>query len=321
MVALAATPRVAVLSTAGGLTTLRLQPVGAAELAPVECELHHADGSSVLGALAGTTVLATATMASGGDLSFASSLFRLDARRPTELVDRVALSSRPVVVGDRRVFVQRGRPGPGRVDELTIDEVDPFSRAVHTVYATQGYVTYIAGTLGPELIIYEVTRDGARLLAVHVDTLSKRVLRESLAPLARDFVIDETRRRVVYTLGTTGENWSVEATSLDLHTPGSTTLAHGQHVALLPTVTPDGHLWWSRGPGEGLHALGGEQRVLKANGRGYERVRAFVGGLVIGLHELPSDFAVPFAIRLKDGASLRLVAPPATRLDVAGVLP
>jgi hypothetical protein len=319
----AAPPRVAVLSSSGDTTELRLQPLGVAELAPVVARFTHAEGSTVVGAVAGALVVATATTASAGDLSYASGLFRLEAARPTrQLVDRVALAARPVVL-EGRVFVPRGKTGPGQVDELTLDEVDVETGAARTVYATRGLFTHLAGAWGRELVVYEVTLASARLLLVHVDTLGVRVARDAMPALAHDFVIDAARKRLLYTLGEPGvERYTVQETPLGvLAATARRFLASGDSVALLPTAWPDGRVLLAAGPGRGLVEAGAETTVLAAHGPGYERVRFFVGGVAVGLHEVPSGFPRPFAVSVVGGAAVKLVARGEARLDLAGVLP
>lgn len=324
LLSLAAAPDLALLSSAGTSTSLRFQPVGSATLAPAVATFTHGDGSTVLGALVPgrRVVLATALVARPRDESFGASLFRLEPGVPVrELVDRVAISTRPVVLENGRAFVQRGRPGEltelGRVDALSIDEVDVDSGKARTVYEAQGFTTFLAGALGRELIVYEVNPSGAKLLAVHVDTLAVRTL-TSLAPLAFDFTVDAARRRVVFTLGEPGVvRWHVVA--VDLATGARTTLADGPSIALVPAVLPDGRVAFAPGQGEGLVFTDGG-RALPSQGPGFERLRTVVRGIGIGLHEVPGDFPRLFT-RTLGGASLSTAAPPQTRLDLAGVTP
>lgn len=326
---LAAAPQVALLSSSGSEAELRFQPLGASTLVAPVVRFGHVAGSSVSGALLPGTrvVVATATVANARDLSFADALLRLEAGQPARvLVDRVVHGSRPLVTAEGRVFVARGLPGPWpenpremRVDALSIVEVAPDTGRTRTVYEASGYATFLAGALGRELLVYEVRPDGARLLAVHADTLAVRVLLPALAPLARDFVVDGTRRRLLFTQGEPGApTWHVAA--VDLATGKLSRLAEGAEVTLLPTVLPGGVVATSPGAGEGLVSLEGG-RVLAPQGPGFERVRLVHDGVVLGLHERPSEFPTPFAVRRSTGEALRLVAPPDARLDVAGVLP
>lgn len=323
---LAAAPEVAILSSREDVAELRFQPLDATELSAPAARFSHAEGSAVLGSLLPRTrvVVASATMRSGGDLSFANSLVRLEAgKAPRVLADQLGYGSRPLVTAEGRLFVARGVAGAEpfdardslRVDALSVEELDPSTAARRLVYSTRGYLTFLAGAVGRELIIYEVAPIGARLISVHADTLAVRVLIPSMPPLARDFVVDAPRRRVLFTQGSpTG--WFVE--QLDLVSGQSTRLAEGPEVTLLPAVTPEGRVLISRGPGEGLFALDGA-RVVSPHGPGFERLSVQQKGLLIGLHERPSDFPSLFA--LKDGAAVPLLSPTGCRLDVAGVTP
>lgn len=326
---LAAAPQVALLSSTGSEAELRFQPLGATTLAAPVVRFGHVAGSAVSGALLPGTrvVLATATLAATRDPSFADALVRLEPGQPARvLVDRVVYGSRPLVTAEGRAFVSRGVAGPVpeseramRVDLLSIVEVAPDTGRTRTVYETRGFLAYLAGALGRELLVYEVRPAGARLLAVHADTLAVRVLLPALAPLARDFVVDASRRRLLFTQGEPGSpTWHVAA--VDLATGKLSRLAEGAELTLLPTVLPGGGVATSAGPGEGLVSLEGA-RVLAAQGPGFERVRLVHDGVAIGLHERPADFPTPFAVRLSSGEALPLLAPPDARLDVAGVLP
>ncbi len=327
---LAGAPQVALLSSAGSEAELRFQPLGATTLAPIVARFAHVEGSSVAGALLPGTrvVVATATLVPTRDPSFASGLVRLEPGQPARLLaSGLAVGARPLVTAEGRVFVARGVAGPMpedgrgalRVDALSVVEVSPDTGRLRPVYEVRGYVTHLAGALGRELVIYEVRPAGARLLAVHVDTLAVRVLLADLAPLARDFVVDALRRRVLFTQGDPSTHaWHVAA--LDLSTGTLARLAEGPDVALLPAVLPGGAVAVSPGPGAGLVVAGGA-RALPPQGEGYERLRAVHEGVAIGLHERPSAFPAPFAVELSTGEAVRLLAAPDARLDVAGVLP
>lgn len=323
LLCLASAPAVALLSTSGDTTELRTQLVGDATLAPAVARFTHQDGSTVKGALLPDgRVVAAAVVGRPRDESFEAQLFLLEAGQPARVVARgLAVASRPVVLSDGRVFVQRGSPGEeterGRIDALTLDEVDVASGRARPIYAARGFTTFLAGAAGRELVVYEVGPDGARLLAVHVDTLAVRLL-TALAPLAFDFTVDAARHRVVFTLGTPGaERWAVVSVGLEGGAP--TTLARGPGVALVPAVLPDGRVLWAPGPGAGLRFAAGGQ-ALPAQGPGFERVVATAGAVLLVLHETPGDFP-RLVTRTLEGPALKTAFPAGARLDVAGVLP
>lgn len=339
---LAAPPEVAILSSRGDLAELRFQPMGVTELAPPVARFAHGEGSAVLGSLLprSRVVVASATMASRGDLSFATVLLRLEAGKPARLLaSQLAYGSRPLVTDEGRVFISRGvagrdPEGPStslglngsarpvhaeriRVDALSVEEIDPSTAKTRLVYATQGGFTFLAGALGRELIIYEVTPRAARLIAVHADTLAVREVLPTMAGLAHDFVVDAPRSRVLFTQGTPqGRSWFVE--EVDLVSGGSKRLVEGPEVTLLPAVLPDGRVLISPGAGAGLQTVGGD-RVVPAHGPGFERLVVQRKGLIIGVHERPSEFPSVFAAQ--DGKPVPLAAPSDSRLDVAGVSP
>ena len=311
---LTATPEVAVLSTApdSEVSELRFQPLGETTVAPVAARVFHLPRESVLGALVPGTrqVLAVVATANQKDLSFASSLFLLEAGKPARLLaDRIALSTRALVTPEGRVFVQRGRPGEDRIDALTIDEIDLRTGRAREVLAFSGYTAFLAGHLGRELLVYRVGPQGADLIAVHADALGVRVLIPKLVPLARDFALSADGRSLVFTEGDPSGHWFIER--LDLLTLARSLLAEGTTMALLPTPLPDGRIAFSPGLGLGLRDLEGAT-ILRSTGGGFERVRAFTRkGIAIGLHETPGEFPTPLG---------GFAAPPQQRLDVAGVV-
>jgi hypothetical protein len=312
---LAAAPQVALLSTApeGEVTELRFQPLGDPRLAVPVAKLTHVQGETVLGALIPGTrrVVATAVTEPRKDLSFASSLFLLEPNKPARvLCDRVSLSSRPLVTAEGRVFIQRGHATEDRIDGLSIDEVDLRTGRTREVITFKGFITFLAGAVGRELIVYRVGPKGADLVAVHADALGVRVLLPSMEPLARDFAVSADNKSIVYTQGDSATGrWYVE--KLDLQTLVHSRLAEGSTMALLPTPLPDGRIAFAPEQGAGLKDLTGKT-VLEPGGPGFERVRAFTKKKVaVGLHEIPGDFPTPLG---------GFIAPPKQRLDVAGVV-
>jgi hypothetical protein len=251
--------------------------------------------------------------ARAADLSFAAVLTVVSPGAPQRLLaSQVVLASRPVVMG-QRLFVQRGTAGPPttdgtvRVDALELTEVDVGSGRLRTVFSTRGFWTHVAGTFGRELIVYVSEPRGARLVAVHVETLAVRTLLASLAPLAHDFAVDPASKAVFFSIADPGvERWFVER--VDLLSGARSRIAEGDVVALLPTVLPGG-VAFSPGPGRGLSFIGKDTLALAPRGPGFERVHFVVEGLAVGLHEDPGALPRPFAVRLRDGAE-RLVAWP-----------
>jgi hypothetical protein len=298
-----APPEVALLCSRGDgdITELRFERPGE-PLAPAVAHFSHVPRATALGALlpGSRTVLAVAQTLNARDPSFASSLLRLEpGNDPVPLATGLALASRPLVTRTGRVFVQRA----------TVDEVNPRSGALRTVLPG---LAWLAGEADSELILYRLTDSAAELIAVHENTLSVRVLAR-IAPFARDFVVDG---HTLYFTQIDREQWQVQR--LDLRTRELAFVAHGPHVAMLPTVLPSG-LAFSPGPGLGLRTAAGE-RALASQGPGFDRVRFVRGGWALGLNEVPSDFPTGFAVELTSGRRLELAAPAQSRLDVAGAV-
>lgn len=313
---LASAPEVALLSTPGdGETTeLRFQRPGSELSAPV-ARFTHVRRSTVLGALLpGTrTVLAIAQTYDARDPSWAATLVRLEpGKEPVTLVERVAHSTRPLVTRDGRVFVQRGREGEGRVDAITIDEVNPRTGAPRSIHAFSGYTAFLVAGYEGEVIAYRVGPSGADLVAIHRDALGVRVLAK-LAPMARDFVSDG---RVVFFTTADAEGWLIAR--VDLRSGAFSVVARAAHVAALPALL-DGRLAFSPGPGEGLR-FGDGTLALLPRGPGFEHVQHVSQGRAFVLHELPSGFPGAYVTELKTGKTLELPAPKNVRLDLAGVV-
>ena len=316
---LASAPEVAILSTPADAETteLRFQRPGAAEPSPAVASFMHVKGSAVWGALLPGTraVLAVAQTKNYRDSSWAAGLVRLEAGKPAvTIAERIAISTRPFITRDGRVFVQRGREGEGRVDHLSIDEIDPRSGAARTVHAFDGYTTAIVGAFEGELVVYRVTPNGADLVAVHRDALGVRVLCK-LAPMARDFAIDG---RSLYFTTADAEGWLVAR--VDLRTGAFTPMKRSAEVTALPTVI-DGRLAVSPGAGEGLRFVDDGTLALLPHGpTGFERVLHQAGGLACVRHEIPSSFPAAYAVELKTGKTFELAAPRNVHLELAGVV-
>jgi hypothetical protein len=317
---LASAPTVAVLSTSHDTTELRFQPL-APRLSPVVARVRHDEGSGVRGALLPGThaVMLVAHLEQARDASWASSLVRLEeGALPRVLADGLAVGSAPLVTAEGRVFVSRGKAGAVterlRVDALSIDEVNPATGALRTIFAAKGSLLFLAGALGRELVVYAIDELGGRLLAVHADTLAVRTLKERFAPLAHDFAIEG--RRVVFTLGAQG---SATYRVVSLEDGVERELARAESVALLPFPLPDGRVTWVPSPGAPVTVIGGAA-LFAAHG-GYDRVRFVHDGVVLGVTEVPSEFSRGFAVRLESGVPLPFPCPADARIELAGVAP
>lgn len=256
------------------------------------------------------------------DLSFASTLAVVTPGQPERvLATNVVRASQPVLLG-QRLFVERGvagvdSPDSFRVDTLTITEVSLATGRLRTVFETKGFWTHLAGVFEHELILYVAGPDGARLLAVHIDTLAVRTIIASMPALAHDFTVDAAKKSVLFTIAEPGvERWFVER--VELLTGRRERVAEGDSVALLPSVLPSG-IAYSPGAGQGLRWIGRDGVALPSRGAGFERVRFVADGLVFVRHEVPGDAPWVYAVRAKDSQLVPVPFPPGAIVDVAGV--
>ena len=324
-------PRVALLATAPGAshTALYVARSGdtAATLAPV-ATISHAEDAVARGAIVPSTdvVAVVADTRETRDLSFAASLFRVVPHAPPGLVcDRVVHASRPLVTRDGRVLVSRGVAGPApsgsyRVDDLTIDEVDLATGATRTVHAFSGYLAFLAGSYGREILVYRVDAAGADLVAVDPDTGGVRAI-ASLLPFARDFSIDEAGGAIVFQERDEHDPraWTIDR--MDLATGARTRLATSASMSLAPFAWPGGGVAWSRDGRGGLAVLSGAPPLTSSPlGPGVDLVRAASsdGAWVAALHTVPGKLPVPFAIDTRTGAASAIPAPPGARIEIAG---
>lgn len=325
---LAAAPvELAVLSkdVASSSLELRWQPLGAPRVVEPFARLEALPDETFRGvALPGSRAVAVVrTPAVKADLSFAATLAVVAPGQPERtLAANVVRASKPVLVG-QRLFVERGtagaepRDGSFRVDSLSIDEVDPGSGRLRTVYEAKGFWVHLAGAFERELVLYVAGPEGARLEAVQVDTLAVRPLLASMPALAHDFVIDAPNQSVVFTIAEQGvERWFIERVRLG--TARRERLAEGDSVALLPAVLPSG-LAYAPGAGLGLRWVGRDGVALAARGAGFERVRLVAEGLVVVRHEESGEAPWVYVTRAKDLSAVPFVAPRGAIIDVAGV--
>ncbi|MBI3185291.1 MAG: hypothetical protein HYZ28_24395 [Myxococcales bacterium] len=314
----------------GEVTELFFQRPGQAALSPAVASFRHEPGAVALGAVlpGARSVVAVAQLYPAREPSFASALVWLEpGRPPLFLADRVYHATRPLVTSRGRVFVSRGSPGQEptleqaqagqlRVDALTVDEVDLASGKSRTVHSFAGYLTFLAGALGEELLVYRVRHGHADLVAVHADTGGLRVLVPSLPPFARDFAVDQESLSLLYTvLEPSSRAWVVER--LGLISLERRRLAQSPRPALFPHPWPGGRLAYNPEASWGLF-VGGLFRAPM--GPGVDQLRGFSrdGSFAAAVHAVEGELVVPFALRTADGAALRLAVPEGKRIDVAG---
>jgi hypothetical protein len=327
-------PVVALLLTrpGAGYTSLLLARAGESAAPTPVARFDHEDGAAVKGAiLPGTSVvLAVADTAATRDLSFASSLFRVEPHRPAErLCDGVVHASRPLVTAAGRVFVSRGVAGSepaaakneGREDALTIDEIDPATGGARPVHSFAGYLAFLAGEHGREILIYRVGAGGADLIGVDPDTGTTRVIAPSMLPFARDFSVDPARGAVVFQERDERDSRTWVIDRMDLATGARTRLAASSSMSLAPSVWPGGGVAYAPDSRGGLTLIGREMKPIHAPaGDGVDQVQALSrdGAWVAALHTRPGELPVAFAIEAASGRTLALPNAAGARVAIAG---
>lgn len=323
-------PLVALLATppSGGQTSLYIVRSGElrAALHPVATFTHL--GNAVRGAVIpnSTAVLAVADTLPARDLSFAATLFRVVPHQPPErLCDRVVHASRPLVTAAGRVFVSRGKAGlevsgQYRTDELTVDEIDPATGAARTVLSTSGFLTFLAGSYGSEILVYRVDAAGADLVAVDPDTGGLRVVTK-LLPFARDFSIDEDAGAVVMQERDEIDSRTYTIDRVDLATGARGRLHRSPSMSLTPFAWPGGGVAWTADGKRGLALLSGKRPLATAPlGEGVDLVEAVSAdrAWVAALHMVTGRDPVPFVIDTRTGAAAAVASPSGLRVSIAG---
>ncbi len=322
-------PRAALLATHPGAehTSLFLVDVrGAADLAPVTTFAHLPDATVRAAIVPGKSeVFATADTTPSRDMSFNASLFFLRPHTPPEqLVGRVVHASRPLVTPTGRVFVSRGEAGKEvegkmRVDALTIDEIDPATGQARTVHQADGYLLYLAGSAGAEIVAYRIFPDHADVVAINPDTGTARSILKSLPPFARDFSIDAQGKYLVFQNRHESDSrtWVIER--VEIATGKTNRLVSSPSMTLAPFLMPNGGVLYNP-PDRGLSPLDSSAPIAAPLGSGVDVVAAVSadGRYLAALHTLPSTFAVPFVVDMSTGAARVLPAPANTRVVLAG---
>jgi hypothetical protein len=320
-------PLVAIFATIPGATTTSLYVAHAGDPAPSApvTSFVHLPNAVIRGAtLPGTaTVLAAADTRPGQDASFNASLLRLDARGGVKpLCDRVAHASRPLVTARGRVFVARGAAGPSRgdqemrIDTLTVDEIDPATGAARTVLSYNGYLTYLAGAVGDDLLVYRVNPTGADLVRVDPDKGVIRPVLPALLPFARDFSVEAKQGSVVFQERDEHKSRTWVVDRVDLATSARTRIASGASPTLSPYALADGRVAYSP-EARGLGFIG-EARPRAPLGPGVDAVRDAYGSTLAVLHTVAGKLPVAYTFDVASGAAAALPAPEGTRVEIAG---
>lgn len=326
------TPRVVMLSGIPGSTTTDVVTAGAGsgDTPAVLATIEHLPEAVVRGALLpdGTVVVVADTVPMR-ERSWAASLLRVEPGRPPRaLVDRVYHASRPLVTGVGRLFVQRGKLGSTptsssalRVDDLTVEEVDPSSGSTREIMSWQGYETHLAGSLDREILVYRVGPKGADLVATDMDTGQVRVVIPSWPGMARDFSVDEQGRELVVQQLDEGppRRWVVERVALD--TGHRRVLASSEHRDLVPYAWPGGGTLVNPEDRRGPKLLSTGGRVDKPDGAGVLWLRGASPdrAWLFGSWSLPGQLPEGVVVRVADGKVVRIPRVEGHRVDVLGL--
>jgi hypothetical protein len=196
-----------------------------ASLTPL-ASVGHTKGSAIRGRNLGEVAFVVAQEEGPRGTSYDGALLRVEAGKATRLVGQVMRAATPIVTSTGRVLIARGVDGDDppaaeaqklvlRVDQLTIDDVDPITGAARTLWRGQGYQAFLATTASSEVVVYHSAPSGASIFALDPATGTTRVLWANAVPFARDFSFDRTHGALVFAdLGTDGRTYQV--LSLDL---------------------------------------------------------------------------------------------------------
>lgn len=238
----------------------------------------HVKGSAIRGATLGRIAFVVASEEAERGTTYDGALYRVESGRVSKLCSGVSRAATPIVTKTGRVLVARGIDGRDppadeaqklilRTDTLTIDDVDPITGAIRTLWTGTGYQAFLAAlTPRDELVVYHSTPKGAELLILDPGTspsLAARVsARSPLSPFARDFSIDRTHNALVF--ATTGE-----VASLDLGTLAQKSLYRTPNEHPMPFALPSGDVALSSDGDKGLAILqAGQHRLLSPLGDG-----------------------------------------------------
>ncbi|MBW2454957.1 MAG: hypothetical protein JRI68_10615 [Deltaproteobacteria bacterium] len=327
---LSGAPAVALVATIPGDDASRLYVARPGEpLPPPVLEFRHLPSGSVRAEVWSDdpVVLATAPTTPSRDPSFDGGLYRLDPAAGAQLLcDGVVHAARPLITPDGRVFVARGMAGPSsanpaavRVDELTIDEVDPLTGVVTPVHHHTGHLAHLAGWHDGRLLVYQVGPGSAEIVAVSPATGKTTVLVASLPAFARDFSVDPVGGQLVYRGRHEDDprRWVVD--TLDLAKGARQRLYEGDSFSLAPHVWPGGGV--AINPRRrGLQLLGSGDGLVSPMGSGVDLVRGVSQGdrYVALLHTVQGRLPLPFVVDRQTSGVAPVPTPPGTRVAVAG---
>ncbi|MFL5320503.1 MAG: hypothetical protein ACJ790_12655 [Myxococcaceae bacterium] len=296
--------------------------------------ISHLSGATVMGTLLpdGKSAALIAETTPTRDRSWDSSLVVVgDDGSVRTLADRVYASTRPFLTPTGELLVTRGIAGiepepvkgisqPLRMDEITVDAVSPVTGEARTVWRTRGYLSFIAGVAGNEVIVYDLGPGATPLRAIDLTTGNARTVIPDLR-LARDFRVAAGGKWMTFTqhVPETLDDWRVM--KMELSTGSRTEVVREPTIALF--ASPLGSaISFNRFGARGL-SLDDGREIPCPFGEGADEVLAWSadGSWAAGLHTVPSSFSSPFLLDLRSNELRAVPLPPNVRADVLGVLP
>jgi hypothetical protein len=259
----------------------------------------HTKGSPIRGQNLGDIAFVVAQEEGPRGTTYDAALLRVETGKVTRLVGSVARASTPIVTSTGRVIVARGIDGDDpaaaeaqklalRVDQLTIDDVDPITGATRTLWRGQGYQAFLATTTNTEVVVYLSARTSASIFALDPATGATRVLWANAVPFARDFSFDRTHGAVVFAdLASDGRTYQV--LSLDLASGALKSLYSTTNEHSMPFALPSGDVALSSDGDRGLAVLEvGQHRLVAPLGDGSDAAtRASSDGRWIAVRHTP----------------------------------
>jgi hypothetical protein len=193
---------------------------------------------------------------------------------------------------------------------------------LRTVHTMSGYLAFLAGAQGDEIIVYRVFPESADIIGIDADTGKTRAIVPSLPPFARDFSVDAAAGALVFRGRHESDprTWTIER--VDLASGKMTRLHQGPDMNLVPHAWPGGAVAYNPHDRTGLAILGGgaASRGLPPGGVDWVISMAESGQWAAGLRTVQGALPVPFALDVAAGRSVVLGAPPGARVAIAGLV-
>lgn len=226
---------------------------------------------------------------------FRAALYRVDHGTATRLCGEVSRRSTPIVTKSGRVLIERGADGPDptadegqrlqlRLDELRIDEIDPWTGAITPRWSGRGYVAYLATAFGlnpsgggvEEVAVYFTSPTASQLFALDPATGRTRPLAPAIVPFARDFSWDATHARIVFADLAAKDATGSLVLALDPASARLSTILASTHDHPSPFALPSGDLAVTGNDELGLDVVlaGGRTRHVGPLGDGVDHVIA-----------------------------------------------